>query len=310
MRQKLVVPAMVAGLLLLAGCDIDDINFSGERYSRDFHYSFPLKANGRLTVESFNGSIEISAWDQDSVDISGTKYASTQERADDLKIETGNTPDSVSVRAIRPSERRNNMGARFVIKIPRSTMLDRITTSNASIRTMDGAGPARLRTSNGSIRVQDLRGSVDAQTSNAAVDLIDVEGDVVAHSSNGHIHAEGLRGGFDASTSNSSVKAEIFRLSRSVRVETSNGGVELTLPADLASDVRVNTSNSGITVRLPSSTNARILARTSNASISSDFDLKVRGEIGKNHMDGAIGSGGGPLIDLATSNGGIHLTKM
>jgi DUF4097 and DUF4098 domain-containing protein YvlB len=310
MRQKLVVPAMVAGLLLLAGCDIDDINFNGERYSRDFHYSFPLKANGRLTVESFNGSIEISAWDQDSVDISGTKYASTQERADDLKIETANTPDSVSVRAIRPSERRNNMGARFVIKIPRSTLLDRITTSNAPIRTMDGAGPARLRTSNGSIRVQDLRGSVDAQTSNASVDLIDVEGDVIAHSSNGHIHAEGLRGGFDASTSNSSVKAEISRLSRSVRVETSNGGVELTLPADLAGDVRVNTSNSGITVRLPSSTNARILARTSNASISSDFDLKVRGEIGKNHMDGAIGSGGGPLIDLATSNGGIHLMKM
>jgi DUF4097 and DUF4098 domain-containing protein YvlB len=310
MRQKLVVPAVAAGLLFLAACDFEDFNFNGERYSRDFHYSFPLKPNGRLTVESFNGSIEISGWDQDSVDISGTKYGPTQERADDLKIETGNTPDSVSVRAIRPSERRNNQGARFVIKIPRSTLLDRITTSNGSIRTLDGAGPARLRSSNGSIRVEDLRGSVDAQTSNAAVDLIGVEGDVVAHSSNGHIHAEGLRGGFDASTSNASVKAEITRASRPVRVETNNGSVELALAAEISGDVRVNTSNAGITVRLPSSTNARVLARTSNSSISSDFDLKVHGEIGKNHMDGAIGSGGGPLIDLATSNGGIRLMKM
>jgi hypothetical protein len=310
MRMKLVVPALAAGLLSLAGCDIDDFNFNGERFTRDFHYSFPLKPNGRLSVESFNGSIEISGWDQDSVDISGTKYGPTQERADDLKIETHNAPDSVSVRAIRPSERRNNLGARFVVKVPRSTLLDRITTSNGSIRTMDGAGPARLRSSNGSIRIENLHGPVDAQTSNGAVDLIDVEGDVIAHSSNGHIHAEGLRGGFDAGTSNSSVKAEIARATRSVRVETSNGGVELTLPAQITGEVRVNTSNSSITVRLPSSANARILARTSNASISSDFDLKVHGEIGKNHMDGEIGSGGGPLIDLATSNGSIRLLKM
>ena len=168
----------------------------------------------------------------------------------------------------------------------------------------------RLRTSNGSIRVQNLRGSLDAQTSNASVDVIDVEGDVIAHSSNGHIHAEGLRGGFDARTSNAGVNARVARADRSIRIETSNGGVELTLPDGLSSDVRVSTSNSGITVRLPAPARARILARTSNSSISSDFDLKMHGEVGKNHVDGEIGSGGGPLIDLATSNGGIRLMKM
>ncbi len=308
MQKKLLLPAAAAALFFLAACDIED--FRGERYSRDFHYSFPLKPNGRLTVESFNGSIEISGWDQDSVDISGAKYGPTQERADGLQIETANTPDSVTVRAIRPSARLNSQGARFVVKVPRSALLDRISTSNASIRTMDGAGPARLRTSNGSIRVQNLRGSLDAQTSNASVDVIDVEGDVIAHSSNGHIHAEGLRGGFDARTSNAGVNARVARADRSIRIETSNGGVELTLPDGLSSDVRVSTSNSGITVRLPAPARARILARTSNSSISSDFDLKMHGEVGKNHVDGEIGSGGGPLIDLATSNGGIRLMKM
>ena len=308
MRHKLLFPVIAAALFFFAACNIED--FSGERFSRDFHYSFPLKPNGRLTVESFNGSIEISGWDQDSVDISGTKYGNTQERADGLRIETANTPDSVTVRAIRPSERRGNQGARFVVKVPRSTLLDRISTSNASIRTMDGAGPARLRTSNGSIRVQDLRGSVDAQTSNASVDLIDVEGDAIAHTSNGHIHAEDLRGGLDAKTSNSGVNARIVRGDRSIRVETSNGGVELTLPDGVSSDVRAGTSNGGITVRLPAAARARVRARTSNSSISSDFDIKMHGEVGKNHIDGEIGSGGGPLIDLETSNGGIRLMKM
>jgi hypothetical protein len=308
MQHKLVLPVIAAALFSLAACNIEDL--SGERYSRDFHYSFPLKPNGRLTIESFNGSVEISGWDQDAVDISGAKYGNTQERADGLRIETSNTPDSVTVRAIRPSERRGNQGARFVVKVPRSTLLDRISTSNGSIRTVDGAGPARLRSSNGSIRVQDLRGSIDAQTSNASVDLIDVEGDAIAHTSNGHIHTEGLRGGLDAKTSNSGVNARIARADRSIRVETSNGGVELTLPDGLSNDVRVGSSNGRITVRLPAEAKARIKARTSNASISSDFDLKVHGEVGKNRLDGEIGSGGGPLIDLETSNGGIRLMKM
>jgi DUF4097 and DUF4098 domain-containing protein YvlB len=174
---------------------------------------------------------------------------------------------------------------------------------------MDGTGPARLRTSNGSIRVQDLHGSLDAQTSNAAVDLIDIEGDVTARSSNGHIHAEGLRGGFDANTSNAGVNAKISRMDRAVRVETSNGAVDLSLPPDVKNDVRVSTNNSGITIRIPTEANARIMARTSNSSISSDFDVRVHGDISKNHWDGTIGSGG-PLIDLTTSNGGIHLLKM
>ncbi len=308
MHHKLALPAIAAALFFLAACDIED--FSGERYNRDFHYSFPLKANGRLTVESFNGSIEVSAWGQDSVDISGTKYANTQERADSLKIETSNMPDSVTVRAIRPSERHGNQGARFVVKVPRSTLLDRLSTSNGSIRTTDGAGPARLRTSNGSIRVQGLRGPVDAQTSNASVDLIDVEGEAIARTSNGHIHAEDLRGGLDAKTSNASVHASVARVDRSIHVESSNGGVELTLPDGISNDVRVHTSNSGITVRLPAAVKGRIVARTSNSSISSDFDLRMHGEVGKNHLDGEIGPGGGPLIDLETSNGGIRLMKM
>jgi len=308
MRQNLLSSAAVAGLLLLAGCDFE--NFHGERFSRDFHYSFSLKPSGRLTVESFNGSVEISGWDQDSVDISGTKYGPTQERADSLRIDTSNTPETVTVRAIRPSAPRNSLGARFVIKVPRSTVLDRISTSNGSIRVMDGAGPSRLRTSNGSIRVQDLRGSLDAQTSNSSVDLIGVEGDAVAHSSNGHIRVEGLRGGLDASTSNAGVNARIERADRPVRVATSNGGVELTLSGGLGGDVRVNTSNSGITVRMPGATSARVQAHTSNSSISSDFDVRMHGEVGKNYLDGAIGSGGGPLIDLSTSNGGIRLIKL
>jgi DUF4097 and DUF4098 domain-containing protein YvlB len=292
MRLTLTIPALAAGLLFLTACDVADWGHQ-ERFTRDFHYGYPLEAGGRVSVETFNGSVEVSGWDESSIDISGTKYANSQQAADDLKIEIDHTPGSVSIRVPRPSyERRNRQGARFVIKVPRTAVLDRIVSSNGSIRTLDCAGPAKLRTSNGAIHVEGMRGGgLDIQTSNGAVELLDVEGDVVAHTSNGH------------------VRADIVRAAGSLRVETSNGGIDLRLPTGFNSQIRADTSNGGITVRLPADINARVSARTSNSSITSDFEVNTQGEVKKHSIDGVIGAGG-PMIDLSTSNGGIRLLKM
>ena len=217
MRAKLLLPILAAALLGLAACDFED--FGGfDRYRQDFHYTYPLKPGGRLSVETFNGSVEVSGWDQETVDVSGSKYGPSLEAADSLKVAIDNSPDSVSIRVTRPSDRRGNMGARFVIKIPRSAYLDRIFTSNGAIRTQDGSGPARLHTSNAEIRVQALRGSLDAQTSNSSIELIDIAGDVKAHTSNGHIRTEGLRGGLEADTSNSSINSLAIEMSSAARL--------------------------------------------------------------------------------------------
>lgn len=308
MRAKFLLPALAAGLLCLTACDVVDMG-DFERFSRDFHYNYPLNASGKLTLETFNGSVEISGWDQNTIDISGTRYGPTQQAADDLKVNIENTPDSVAIRVARPIERRNHQGARFVIKIPRAALLDRITTSNGAIRTVDGSGPARLRTSNGQIEVSGLHGRLDAQTSNGTVQLMDVDGDVVAHTSNGRVRVERLNGTLDAITNNGPVHADIARADGTVRVETSNGPVELTLPANYSRDLRVSTNNGGITLHLPPTVNAHVMARTSNSSITTDFEIRMQGEFNRNHMDANIGSGG-PLFDLSTSNGSIRLLRM
>ena len=274
MRAKLLLPIVATALLCLAACDFED--FGGfDRYRQDFHYSYPLKSGGRLSDETFNGPVEVSGWDQETVDISGSTSGPTQQAADALKIAIDNSPDSVSIRATRPSDHRGNLGARFVIKIPRAAYVDRIFTSNGSIRVEDGSGPARLRTSNGEIRVQGLRGALEAETSN------------------GSIHA-------------SLAQAPP---GRPVRLETSNSSIELSLPANFANEIRANTSNGGITLHMPYQVNARVMARTSNSSISSDFEIGMRGEFSRNRLEGVIGNGG-PLIDLSTSIGSIRLLKM
>jgi len=307
MRAKLAVGSIAVGLFLLAGCDLEDMG-GLERFHEDFHYSYPLKSGGRLTVEGFNGSVEISTWDQQTVDISGTKSARNQEETRNLKIEIDHASDSVNVRAIRPNFRQGNHGVKFAIKVPRGVVLERVITTNASIRAYDSAGPARLKTTNGTIEVRNLKGPLIAETTNSGVDLGEVDGSVDIRTSNGHIRANAIRGSFDASTTNSSIRAELEKAEGSVRLQSSNGSIDLTLPPNTQTAVRARTTNSGITLHLPGEVNARISASTTNSGVSTDFETRLRGEIDKHSVDGVIGSGG-PLIDLGTTNGSIRILK-
>ena len=309
MRLRILLVILAAALLCLTACDFEDMNGGFNRYTSDFHFSYPMNSSGKLAVETFNGSIEVSGWDQDTVDISGTKYGPTQAEADSMNVNIDHTADSVSIRVVRPSDRRGNRGARFIIKVPRKAVLDKLTSSNGAIRTNDGSGPSRFHTSNGQIQVHGLKGDLDAQSSNGALELLDIDGQVVGRTSNGRIRVERVKGGLQLTSSNGGVTAEVGRTDRPVRIETSNSSVDLSMPSNFTNDVRVDTNNGSITVHLPSSVNARVMARTSNSSITSDHELRVQGEISKNRMDAVIGSGG-PLIDLTTSNGAIRLARM
>src|SRR5713101_2074665 len=295
-------------LLFLAGCDLEDLG-SSDRFTADFHYG-SLKAT-RLSVENFNGSIEIASWDQDSIDISGVKYAGTAELRDAMKIDVGTAGDSLHIRTVRPSERRGNMGAKYVIKVPHKVELERVTSSNGGIRVNAIEGPVRLRSSNGGIHANDLKGNLDVQTSNGGIDVQDLEGAAVLKTSNGRVQAEGVHGALEAETSNGGINIHLAKAEsgRPIKLDTSNGGIELTMDSANQNDVYASTSNAGITVHMPAASAAKVRAHTSNGSISSDFDVQVQGQISKHNLEGTIGSGG-PLLDLSTSNGGIHLEKL
>ena len=117
------------------------------RYKEDFHYSFQQGPGGRLEVENLNGSVEITGWDQSTVDISGTKYAEEESMLRSMRIDAGQSGNTVRVRTERPEPRRWNCGARYTIRVPRRTELSRIQSSNGSLRIEDVEGPADLTTS-------------------------------------------------------------------------------------------------------------------------------------------------------------------
>src|SRR4051794_1407033 len=185
-RRWLIAPLAVLSFVL-AGCeDFGDWGDSS-RYKEDFQYSYNLSPGGKLSLENLNGAVEIQGWDQSKVEITGTKYASSEALVKALKIDVVSSPDSIRVRTIPPSGHRGGMGARYSIRVPRRTEIERVVSSNGKIQIENVDSAARLRTSNGSVRVTGTKGNLDVETSNASVELSNHDGPAVVHTSNGSV---------------------------------------------------------------------------------------------------------------------------
>ncbi len=311
MKSTVLALAALAVIPFEIGCDLEDIADNGERYREEFQFTNKLEPGGRLLVDNVNGSVEILSWEKDSVQITGSKYASHQSDLQLVKIEVKPVGNAIEIRTIRPSGWRGGMGAKYFIRVPRKVELQSIQSSNGSIRIEDIEGPVHLATSNGSIKMRKVLGRIEARTSNASIEMDDVDGDATLRTSNGSIRVDRTRGGIEAHTSNSSihVASAKTKAGEPLVFDSSNGSLDLAF-ADLANnEIRASTSNSSITLRIPATTKAQLRATTSNSSITSELDVMARGAISKNSLEGDL-NGGGPLIRLSSSNGHIRLLRM
>jgi hypothetical protein len=303
--------------LLLLVCLSAAALAADSRYREDFHYSYALPSGGHLSVENFNGSVDVTGWDQNTVDISGTKYADSEQNLKAIKIDVYSSGNTVRVRTIRPDGWQGwhwggNMGAKYVIKVPRRTELDPVKSSNGGLRIEDIEANARLETSNGSVRLARVRGNFDVRTSNGGIEARETDGELTCITSNGSVHGDEVRGAFSARTSNGGVNVHVRDAAsgRPVKVSTSNGGIDVQMDTPRGNDLIASTSNGSITVRLPATATANVHAATSaHDTIRSDFDVSTHGVLSKSRMEGAI-NGGGPRLELTTSNGSIKLLKI
>lgn len=308
--MRLRIAMLCAAALGLAGCDFDAENWgSSTRHKEEFSQTHPLAAGGRLFLENFNGSVELLGWDRDEVELTGAKYASTREVLDAMRIEVVADAGALRIRTIRPDMRSCNCGAKYVLRLPRKAIIDRVETSNGSLRLEAVSGEARLRTSNGSLKVENVQGPLEATTSNGAIEINDYEGNAVLKTSNGRIRGTALRGRVEGATSNGSIDVTITEPAPGLPLKftTSNGSINLTLENWANTGLVARTSNSSINLRLPEGVNAQLQGSTSNGSINTEFDVTTK-QISKNRIDGRLGAGGA-LIDLATSNGAIRVLR-
>ena len=196
------------------------------RLTRDetevFEQSYPLNANGRVSVSNVNGSIVVEAWDRNEVKLTATKIADSRESLDAVEIRVDARPEHFAVetdydetkwRNRTDNDRHRRLEVQFKLSVPRTAVLNEVETVNGSVTASNFVNSTKISAVNGNVNAANLRGAAELST---------VNGNVVAN--------------FD-------------RLEPGTKIDLStvNGGVNLTIPSDANATLRADSLNGNIT---------------------------------------------------------------
>ncbi len=194
-----------------------------EEVREEFHQTYPLAANGRVSLENMNGDIRITVADGNEVQVNAIKRAYKRERLAEAKIEVAATADAIRIRTDYPDReqnftteergRYNNPATvEYAIVVPRQARLESINLINGSL------------------------------------DIDGVEGDVKASSVNGRVVARGLKGEAKLNTVNGTVEATFAQLdpTKPLSLGSVNGSVVVVIPSDANAVVRAETIHGAI----------------------------------------------------------------
>ena len=214
--QRTSVLAVTVALLLSLQAYAGD--HSGD-LTEEFHQTYPLAADGRVSLSNINGPAHIVGWDRNEVKVDAVKYAHTQKRLDEAKIVVDASSSSISIKTKYPDHDNNwnwrnednPAGVEYTITVPRGARLDKIELINGGL---------------------DIKG---------------VTGEVQASCINGSLVATELGGRAALSTINGTLNAQLDKLSTSpVELSSVNGSLSLTLPSDAQAELEASTVHGGI----------------------------------------------------------------
>jgi hypothetical protein len=213
---------------------------------------------GPLTVDAGrNGGIRVEGWDRNEIRVQAvvTANARREEDARQLASAVQVQAGTGRVTASGPSTSgREWWSVSYRINVPRRNDLE-------------------LTATNGGISINDVHGTIRFDTTNGGVNLRDLGGDV--------------------------------------RGETRNGGLTVTLTGDRwdGAGLDVETSNGGVTLSIPDGYNAELTTRTVNGGFRSDIPMTVQGELSpRRGIQTTLGSGG-PPVNVRTTNGGLRINR-
>lgn len=246
---------------LQVGSDADPCNtgrWDNDEYEQHCEVRDSTMPAGALNVDAGqNGGIVIDGWDRDEIRVRAIVRASARDaaRARELVGQVQVQAGGGRVYATGPDNlRRENWSVSYRINVPRKNDLD-LHANNGGITISSVTGNMRFDTTNGGVKLQDIGGRVNG--------------------------------------------------------ETRNGGLTVTLGGDRwdGEGLDVETSNGGVTLSLPDNYNAELETRTVNGGLRIDFPVTVQGELtGRKGFTTTLGSGG-PPVRVRTTNGGVRIGR-
>src|SRR6266481_1208884 len=131
MKRQLTCEA-VLGIALIAIAT--QISLHAE-LTEELHKTYPIDADGRVSLKNVNGAVHISAWDRNEVQVDAIKRASTKEALDEASIVIDSASSSISIRTRYPESKhhKDSASVEYTLKVPRRARLSAVETVNGGV---------------------------------------------------------------------------------------------------------------------------------------------------------------------------------
>lgn len=245
-------------------------------HADDWSKTYDLTGKPELRVEASDANIHIEPWDQNKIEARVTTRGWHIGVGGAVEIVDRQQGNAVEIEIREHSHAHISIGIdtrRIDVEIhmPRSGKVE-AQTEDGRIEAHGLAGDLSFKSNDGRLELADLDGSIRAKTGDGSVRVSGRFDQVELSSGDGHVELEARRG--------SQVREDW-------EVRTSDGGVRLSLPADLAANLNLHTGDGHITTDLP---------------------ITVQGSYDKSNLHGTI-NGGGKELKVHTGDGSITLDK-
>jgi DUF4097 and DUF4098 domain-containing protein YvlB len=296
MKTSVLTGSLLAAAALGSACVVS-VDSQGQIVREEKRYS--VTGTPELRMTTFDGSIEIRAWDKPDVVIEIEKRGPTKETVDALEIKSAQTGNRIELEVKRPREEsfsgfgfHQSASARLIVSAPHDV--------NVIARSGDG-----------SIRVEGINGRLELRTGDGGIRASDVSGELILNTGDGSITVEGARGRLDVDTGDGGV--DVAGRLTSVKLHTGDGSIVYRAESgtEMSDNWEITTGDGGVTLYLPTGLNAELDAHTGDGSIRSDLDVTDRNDSGERDehrrtLRGRLGSGG-RQIRIRTGDGTIRL---
>ncbi|MCC7125921.1 MAG: DUF4097 family beta strand repeat protein [Acidobacteria bacterium] len=304
--RMLVTAGLVACLgAASAGCEV---NLNTEGLAKTETRTFPVTGSPELTLETFDGAIEIHSWDEPSVEVSIEKRGMDQAILDAITIEAEQQGDRIVLRVKGPG-RANSDGitvgmhispsARLLVALPRSSNIQ-AHTEDGSIRVDDVEGKVTLRSGDGSVALDRVSGEIEVRTSDGSVRLDKVSGRLDIDTGDGSITIDGQPTVLRARTTDGTIRARIdgdARMTDAWDLSTGDGSITLALPSGFAAEVDAETRSGAVRVSHPAIVTTTTDDRDADRAERRENQRSLRTKMGE----------GGHALRLRTGDGTIRI---
>jgi hypothetical protein len=303
-----------------------------QRAEGTFERTLTVADRPEIDIESGSGGIEVREGSSGRVEVRGQIRAgdwgwrrgryTPEERIKRLQANPPVTQSGNVVRIGRfdDDELRNGVSVTYEVIVPPASVLrsksgsgsQRIEGVTGGVDASSGSGSIVVRrsggrvkasTGSGGITADAIGGEFDASTGSGSISGTGIGGAIRAHTSSGGIEVtQTAAGDVDASSSSGSVR--VRGVNGGVRASTSSGG--LNIEGQMAREWRLSSSSGHVTVDVPGTQGMEVDANSNSGSINVDFPVTVSGTVGKRSLRGSA-RGGGPLLYVRTSSGGISI---